>query len=321
MIGGDCGFCTTDVHLEFVPGPGSGCALCQTLDGDPVTACYGGTCEPACGGDCNDNPATGGQYQYPGNSESCDGIDNNCNGQIDEGGVCLPTPCPDWCEEASEPDVIPTDYCLYPQDLGCPGGYRGRRQNENCCYRIPRYSPILIDVIGNGFSLTNVAGGVTFDLTSDGQGDVISWTAAGSDDAWLVLDRNENGRIDNGAELFGNFTDQPNPPPGQEKNGFLALAEFDKIENAGNLDGFITKKDAIFDRLRLWRDLNHNGISEPSELFTLPQLGLSKMHLDYHQSRRTDEFGNQFKYRAKVKDAQDAQLGRWAWDVFLRKQN
>lgn len=180
-------------------------------------------------------------------------------------------------------------------------------------------SPIVIDVAGNGFNLTSAVGGVRFDVGGNGEPDSISWTAAGSDDAWLVLDRNSNGLIDNGAELFGNVTAQPEPPSGEERNGFLALAEFDKIQNGGNADGKITKKDAIFDSLRLWKDLNHNGISEASELFTLPALSLRKLHLDYEVSNRVDENGNHFKYRAKVKDAQDAQLGRWAWDVFLQK--
>jgi hypothetical protein len=76
-------------------------------------------------------------------------------------------------------------------------------------------------------------------------------------------------------------------------------------------------QDLIFNQLRLWRDTNHNGISEANELHTLVELGLTKIELDYRESRKTDEFGNQFKYRAKVKDAQDTQLGRWAWDVFL----
>jgi hypothetical protein len=79
----------------------------------------------------------------------------------------------------------------------------------------------------------------------------------------------------------------------------------------------ITNQDQVFSRLRLWRDSNHNGVSTNSELFTLTQLGLAKIRLDYRPSTLTDQFGNQFRLRAKVKDAQDAQLGRWAWDVVL----
>jgi|GEM_PF-1919003 len=203
------------------------------------------------------------------------------------------------------------------------------------------YSPIVIDTAGNGYDLSRAEQGVNFDLTGSGHRAPSAWTKTNSDDAFLVLDRNGNGRIDGGKELFGDATDQqqrtpkkptpgvmqtypnwlkPQGPTGEPGglNGFKALAVFDKAAQGGAEDGVIDDEDSVFTQLRLWKDLNHNGVSESGELFTLPALGVAGIGLNYEVSRKVDRYGNEFRYRGRVYRTAGSQVQPVAYDVFLK---
>lgn len=115
-------------------------------------------------------------------------------------------------------------------------------------YAAPFTTPLVLDLNGDGIELTSVNGATAFfDVGVDGFAEATGWVAA--DDGLLVLDVNGNGRIDNGSELFGDQTGHA--------HGFLALAQHDD-----NGDGVIDASDAVFGQLRIWQDLNQDGISQ-----------------------------------------------------------
>ena len=174
-------------------------------------------------------------------------------------------------------------------------------------------SPIVLDLDGNGFHLTDAANGVRFDISGTGNPIQMGWTAAGSNNAFLALP-GADGLVHNGQQLFGNFTPQP---PSEQPNGFAALAAYDDPSKGGNGDGIIDAHDAIFALLRLWIDANHDGISQPEELHTLPSLGVNSISLNYKRDDKTDEYGNAFRYRARVNPDGHTDVGKKAYDIFF----
>lgn len=146
-------------------------------------------------------------------------------------------------------------------------------------------SPIILDTDGNGkIDLTSVEDGVQFDLDGDGRKEQVAWSAAkGKDtDSWLVLDRNKNGQIDSGKELFGNQHGKA--------NGYEELKQFD-----GNKDGVIDAKDAVYQTLKMWQDRNHDGVSQADEMVTLDKAGVESINLAYNESDAKDAFGNELR--------------------------
>lgn len=127
--------------------------------------------------------------------------------------------------------------------------------------------------------LTPLAGTkVNFDFGADGFAEQTGWVSA--QDGLVVLDRNKNGKIDNGTELFGNATE----------DGFAALAKFDL-----NKDGMIDSKDSVFKDLRIWRDANGNGVTDTGELLTFAQAGIKNIKLA-KKAAGTDNQGNTIDY-------------------------
>jgi hypothetical protein len=189
-----------------------------------------------------------------------------------------------------------------------------REESERC----PRNSPLIVDMNHDGYRLTSLSDGVWFDLDADGTPERVAWTAPDSDEAFLALDRNGNGFIDSGAELFGNHTPTTNTSQSDitAANGFEAL-RFTEGASFGRSrrDGVVDARDAVFSRLVLWQDLNHNGISEPGELQPLCESDLVQIETDYRTSRRTDRFGNEFRQRAQ--GIWQNGRARYIYDVWL----
>jgi hypothetical protein len=199
------------------------------------------------------------------------------------------------------------DEGCYPEGgnpFNCPENYTWVDELNGC---FPYQSPLMIGVTAP-IKLSSRKQGVVFDISGTGAAWQLSWPTS-PDTGFVVWDRNGNGRIDNGLEMFGNFT---RLAPGlRAGNGFIALSEYD-----ANGDYVIDWRDEVWGRLRLWIDGNVNGVSEPEELMRLDDLRIESLDLRYTESSVKDKEGNWFRYVSDVTIAGSSRR-RPVVDVYL----
>ena len=141
-------------------------------------------------------------------------------------------------------------------------------------------TPLVLDLDGGGVSTRGLAEGVSFDIDGDGVLDRTGWIAAG--EGLLALDRNLDGEVNDGTELFGSATRLPDGTTAID--GFRALASLDT-----NGDGWVDASDSRFAELKVWVDSNLNGKTEPGELRGVSELGVSRLSLAAKASQRESE--------------------------------
>ena len=161
---------------------------------------------------------------------------------------------------------------------------------ECCCGST---SPLILDLEGDGIRTTSLYHPVIFDIDADGELEWVAWTGFELDDGFLWIDRNRNRVVDSGAEFFGNAT--PLPDGSIACNGFEALAVYDLPEHGGTADGRIDREDAIYSRLKVWVDRNHDAKVSRGEAASLRRLGVRAISLEYQESDEVD--GNMNKHR------------------------
>ncbi|MCZ2455754.1 type I secretion C-terminal target domain-containing protein [Acinetobacter baumannii] len=162
-------------------------------------------------------------------------------------------------------------YSWFPDDWN---PWKNIDRNSDGVKKYHIYDPVVLDLDGDGIETiaANKWAGVLFDHDNDGIRTSTGWV--GSDDGILVLDRNGDGVINDGSELFGDSVTLKDGS--QASNGYAALAEFDS-----NGDGKVNAEDTNFEQLKVWRDLNQDGVSQTNELFGLTELGIQSLNLNH----------------------------------------
>lgn len=161
----------------------------------------------------------------------------------------------------------------------------------HCCSCPPdQPEPLVLDLNGDGIHTTGDSSPVMFDLNADGEREALTWTDSTTQEGFLWLDLIPNNIVDDGSELFGIGTTLPSGE--KAVDGFEALAIYDALEHGGNEDGLISAADAIWARLRIWIDLNHDGTSGPTETGPIHRYGVTHLYLEHTIDNSPDENGN-----------------------------
>jgi hypothetical protein len=150
------------------------------------------------------------------------------------------------------------------------------------------FDPLVFDLDGDGVITTDVYEPVTFDVDADGHEESITWISG--NDGLLWTDLNGNDRVDDGAELFGVGTVLPDGT--KARHGYEALAMYDLAQQGGDGSGVIDQNDAIWNHLRLWRDINHDGVCDPGEAWPIHRFGVDQISLRWKRARWIDAHGN-----------------------------
>jgi hypothetical protein len=200
----------------------------------------------------------------------------------------------------------------YPVSGCYQQGEKGSHESGDCnavsCVINPNNCPIIIDLDGLGFNrMTDPDHGVLFNF--GGTMYQVSWPEKGAMLGWLALP-GPDGLVHDASQLFGNYSPQL---PSDFPNGFAALAIYDT-----NHDNQINRKDPVWESLRVWVDLNHDGKSTPNEMFTLEQAGITSIGLTYSVADAyTDSVGDQFRFDGVITTVAGDRAEKRIWDVFL----
>ena len=194
-----------------------------------------------------------------------------------------------------------------------------------CDSRCPAYweclsgCPLILDLDGDGFRFGGPENPVALDLFQTGVPEHFQWVLPNSDDAFLAMDLNRNGSIDDGTELFGNGTLVVTTGE-RAINGFQALSQYDTRLLGGNDDGTIDEDDLIWEKLVLWFDADADGQSFAGEVFSLEDVGVKSLDLIAIEQHKFDDNQNWLRFWSSFfMGGEDGPTKQSLLDVYLLK--